>query len=102
MVFSGRQDAGLYGRRDARRYIFRPPLTPSRGCDAFTVSYYLGDQRARKNYADLGLGVLPKSGSAPLPYWRGAHISSRFASESYAGPELGINFQDVFLNPCPH
>jgi hypothetical protein len=25
-VFPGRQDAGLYGRRDARRYIFRLPL----------------------------------------------------------------------------
>jgi hypothetical protein len=27
--FTGRQDAGLYGRRDARRYIFRSPLTVS-------------------------------------------------------------------------
>jgi hypothetical protein len=25
----GGQDAGLYGRRDARRYIFRPALKPS-------------------------------------------------------------------------
>jgi len=25
-VFPGRQDAGLYGRRDARRYIFKLPL----------------------------------------------------------------------------
>jgi hypothetical protein len=25
-VFSGRQDADLYGRRDARRYIFRQAL----------------------------------------------------------------------------
>ena len=26
-VFSGRQDADLYGRRDARRYSFRPALS---------------------------------------------------------------------------
>jgi len=31
--------------------------TPSRGCDAFTVSYYLGDQRQRKAFADLGLAM---------------------------------------------
>ena len=29
--------------------------TPSRGCDAYTVSYYLGDQRVRKTFADYGL-----------------------------------------------
>ena len=26
-VFPGRQDAGLYGRRDARRYVFSAALT---------------------------------------------------------------------------
>lgn len=31
--------------------------TPSRGCDAYTVSYYLGDQRVRKTFADLGLAT---------------------------------------------
>ena len=31
--------------------------TPSRGCEAFTVSYYLGDQRQRKTFADLGLAT---------------------------------------------
>jgi hypothetical protein len=29
-VLSGRQDAGLYGRRDARRYIFSQPFSRSR------------------------------------------------------------------------
>jgi integrase len=31
--------------------------TPSRGCDAYTVSYYLGDKRQRKTFADLSLAV---------------------------------------------
>ena len=31
--------------------------TPSRGCDAYTVSYYLGDKRVRKTFADLGLAT---------------------------------------------
>ncbi len=31
--------------------------TPSRGCDAYTVSYYLGEQRVRKTFADLGLAT---------------------------------------------
>ncbi len=31
--------------------------TPSRGCDAYTVSYYLGDQRVRKTFADYGLAT---------------------------------------------
>lgn len=31
--------------------------TPSRGCDAYTVSYYLGDKRIRKSFADLGLAA---------------------------------------------
>jgi integrase len=30
-------------------------LTPSRGCEAFTVSYYLGDKRQRVTFSDLGL-----------------------------------------------
>src|ERR1035437_8769561 len=31
--------------------------TPSRGCEAFTVSYYLGDKRQRVTFADLGLAM---------------------------------------------
>ena len=31
--------------------------TPSRGCEAFTVSYYLGDKRRRVTFADLGLAM---------------------------------------------
>jgi len=31
--------------------------TPSRGCDAYTVVHYLGDQRQRKTFADLGLAT---------------------------------------------
>lgn len=31
--------------------------TPSRGCDAYTVSYYLGAQRVRKTFADYGLAT---------------------------------------------
>jgi integrase len=31
--------------------------TPSRGCDAYTVSYYLGDQRVRTTFADYGLAT---------------------------------------------
>lgn len=31
--------------------------TPSRGSDAFTVSYYVGEKRQRKSFADLGLAV---------------------------------------------
>ena len=32
-------------------------LTPSRGCDAFTVVHYLGERRQRKTFADLGLAM---------------------------------------------
>ena len=32
-------------------------LTPSRGCEAFTVSYYLGDKRQRVTFSDLGLAM---------------------------------------------
>ena len=31
--------------------------TPSRGCEAFTVSYYLGEKRQRVTFADLGLAM---------------------------------------------
>jgi integrase len=31
--------------------------TPSRGCDAYTVVYYLGTKRQRKSFADLGLAT---------------------------------------------
>lgn len=31
--------------------------TPSRGCDAYTVSYYLGDKRVRTTFADYGLAT---------------------------------------------
>ena len=31
--------------------------TPSRGCDAFTVSDYIGEKRQRKTFADLGLAM---------------------------------------------
>ena len=30
-------------------------LTPSNGCDAFTVAYYFGGKRVRKTFADLGV-----------------------------------------------
>ncbi|MHB8519516.1 MAG: tyrosine-type recombinase/integrase [Limisphaerales bacterium] len=30
-------------------------LTPTRGCEAFTVVHYLGDRRQRKTFADLGV-----------------------------------------------
>jgi hypothetical protein len=32
-VFSGRQDAGLYGKRGTRRYIFRQPLSITMSAD---------------------------------------------------------------------
>ena len=31
--------------------------TPTRGCKSFTVVHYLGDQRQRKSFTDLGLAV---------------------------------------------
>jgi hypothetical protein len=31
--------------------------TPSRGCEAFTVSYHLGAKRQRATFADLGLAT---------------------------------------------
>ena len=31
--------------------------TPSRGCEAFTVSYYLGEKRQRVTFSDLGLAM---------------------------------------------
>ena len=31
--------------------------TPSHGCDAFTVVYYLGEKRFRKTFGDLNLAV---------------------------------------------
>ncbi len=31
--------------------------TPSRGCDGFTVTYYIGDERQRKTFSDLGLAM---------------------------------------------
>ena len=31
--------------------------TPSRGCDAYTVSYCLGEKRVRTTFADLGLAT---------------------------------------------
>jgi integrase len=31
--------------------------TPSNGCDQFTVSYYLGEKRIRKTFADPGLAI---------------------------------------------
>ncbi len=39
------------------RAIVKIYRTPSRGCDAYTVSYYLGDQRVRKTFADYGLAT---------------------------------------------
>src|SRR5258705_13906780 len=30
-------------------------LTPTRGCDAYTVVHYLGTKRQRKTFADLGV-----------------------------------------------
>ena len=32
-------------------------LTPSHGCDAFTVVYYLGEKRFRKTFGDLNLAI---------------------------------------------
>ena len=31
--------------------------TPTKGCDSYTVVHYLGDERQRKTFADLGLAV---------------------------------------------
>jgi integrase len=43
--------------------------TPSRGCDAFTVSYYLGDQRVRKTKLSTGeINVLTLSSDDRLAY----------------------------------